>query len=148
MAKFKRTVAATLAVIGVLGTLSIGAYASTSIETETFKTRHINSHSYIPSEVNYPAVVNLKASSDDYWGVMTSMSGIANRSATVTCTSHTIYDRDTVVFNNVNKPIDWHIEGDLNVKQKATYNVKAHTDLYTALEVEGYIARGTYNGKI
>lgn len=144
MSKLFRRITAT-AMASALALSAFTTCANAAIEVKTFKTRHVNSTSYVPSEVNYPAEVRLKASADKYTGVVTSMTELANGTLTITSSSHTIIPEDSsnedeeIVFSRADKTLSWTI--DLNSSREVVYKAKANTTVYGTLEVEGKISR-------
>ncbi|MCM1167362.1 MAG: hypothetical protein NC299_16500 [Lachnospiraceae bacterium] len=137
---FKKITAAVMT--AVITSSAFALCANAASEEKTFSTRYVNSPTYIPSEVNYAAEVRLEASTEQYTGVVTHMSEIVSRSATITCTSHTFYDTMLPIEFNAKGSRTWRISGRIGDGVKAVYKVSARTNVYGTLNVEGKILRG------
>ena len=84
----KKISAASLAFAISIGSLMTCANAA--FEEKTFSVKYVKSPNYIPSDVNSGTTVRLVASADTYTGVITDMTALANRSVTITSTTHEI----------------------------------------------------------
>ena len=131
--KLRKRFAAMGAAIMMMASMS-AVSANAASETAYWTARHVNNIG-APASESKTGYATMYASNETYKGNVTSMTNLANRSLTITSSTHTM--SKPVVFTNTGS-ISWTISGTLT---NVTYVMVAKTTLNTTLNVSGNIER-------